>query len=566
MEVIDKNCPKVPAKEEEKKIIINENEYSYLISKSDKNDSLTIKLFESTPKTNIYFLYEAPISKLIKDIKLLSICENVEEMINSLNEVFNQGNAKFEENDGKYYLELQFSGLGISKKSVIELIKYESKKPMTLEERIKALETNYNILLEKNKNNDIKGMIRDVLQEKEIKKYLFKEIEQIFLSKYNLISKENEKKQDIDIEKIINNEMKKKEEILIKKIKQEEKQIIAGINEIQNIKQEFLNNEAKKRENLTNNNFIILKININKNNINTQIRLLNQENTYKYFFNFERDDLEIIIDGCIADIRYENRNNTFEYDQKSSDCYKSQFLEHKLKTKYFFYWNFNKPGIHIIKIIFKKKLSRCNNLFYKCDQISEIDISNFDCSQIVDCSGMFEDCSKLTMLKLGQLKFTLSSNFECMFKNCKNLKNLNVSFFDTQNSFNFKSMFEGCSRLEEIDVSKFESSKCKDISNMFCNCSSISSIDMINWNMKSIEYRKGSLFVEPLFGIKGLFNGCSNLKNIKMSSNFNDSIRIKKEVEIFKDLPSSGTFIWKKGVNCDKILSILPVSWNRLQE
>ena len=205
-------------------------------------------------------------------------------MINSLKEIFNQGNAKFEENDGKYYLELKFSGIGISKKSVIELIKCESKKSITLEDRIKALETNYNILLEKNKNNDIKEMVRDILQEKEIKNNLFQEMEQIFLSKYNLIAKENEKKQDIDIEKIVNNEMKKKEEILIEKIKQEEKQIIAGINEIKNIKQELLNNEAKKMDILNNNNFIILKVDINKNNINKNIRLLNQENTYKHFF------------------------------------------------------------------------------------------------------------------------------------------------------------------------------------------------------------------------------------------------------------------------------------------
>ena len=186
-------------------------------------------------------------------------------------------------------------------------------------------------------------MVRDVLQEKEIKNNLFQEMEQIFLSKYNLIAKENEKKQDIDIEKIVNNEMKKKEEILI----EEEKQIIAGINEIKNIKEELLKNEAKKRDILTNNNnFIILKININKNNINKDIRLLNQENTYKYFFNFERDDLEIIIDGQITPMKYENINGEFQSDD-SSNCYIAQRLEHKLETKYFFYWNFNEPGIHI---------------------------------------------------------------------------------------------------------------------------------------------------------------------------------------------------------------------------
>ena len=60
MEVINKNCPKGPAEEGEKKIIINEKEYSYLISKSEKNGSLTIKLFESTQKTNFFFYMKLP--------------------------------------------------------------------------------------------------------------------------------------------------------------------------------------------------------------------------------------------------------------------------------------------------------------------------------------------------------------------------------------------------------------------------------------------------------------------------------------------------------------------------
>ena len=556
MEIIDKNCPNGPTKERGKTIIVNEIEYSYSISKSEKNDSLIIKLFESKPKTNIYFLYEAPIDKLIKDIKVLSLCESIEEMVESLNEVFNLGNATVVEKDCKYYLELKFGGIGISKKNVIELIKFEPKSPeAALEDRIKALEDNYNILLEKNKNLDIKGMIRDVLQEEKIKMNLFKEMEQMFLSKYNLVTKENEKKQDIiEIEKIVNNEMKKKEEILIEKIKQEKMQIIENINEIKNIKQELIKNEAKKGDILNNNNFILLKITINNDNINEKIRFLNQERTYKYFYNFERDDIEVIIDDQISPIKCENRNGEFNSKKDSTNnCFKSKRLEYNLLTKYYFYWTFEKAGIHIIKIIFKKKLSRCNNLFSGCNQISEIDCSNFDCSQIVDCSGMFEDCSKLIKLNLGNLTFALSSDFRGMFLNCKNLEELNVSCFDTKNSLTFSCMFEGCSKLKEINVSKFKSSKCQDISNMFYNCNSITSIDMINWNMKSINTH-----------LSDLFNGCISLKNIKMSSNFSNLIEFSED--IFEGLPKGGTFIWKKGVNCDELLSLLPVSWNRLQE
>ena len=54
-----------------------------------------------------------------------------------------------------------------------------------------------------------------------------------------------------------------------------------------------------------------------------------------------------------------------------------------------------------------------------------------------------------------------------------------------------------------------------------------------------------------------------------MSSNFaniNNLIKEDENNEIFKGLPPGGTFYWKKGVNCDKLLSQLPVSWNRYTE
>ncbi len=277
----------------------------------------------------------------------------------------------------------------------------------------------------------------------------------------------------------------------------------------------------------------------------------------------------MIIDDQIIPIKYENRNGEFNSKKDSSNCFKSKILEYNLLTKYYFYWTCENAGIHIIKIIFKKKLSRCNNLFSGCNQISEIDCSNFDCSQIVDCSGMFEDCSKLIKLNLGNLTFALSSDFRGMFQNCKNLEELDVSCFDTKNSLTFRSMFEGCSKLKEINVSKFKSSKCQDISNMFYKCKSITSIDMINWNMKSIKYEIHCFFFSlslkaSYYGISNLFNGCISLKNIKMSSNFSNLKTFEKD--IFEGLPKGGTFIWKKGVNCDKLLSLLPVSWNRLQE
>ena len=52
-----------------------------------------------------------------------------------------------------------------------------------------------------------------------------------------------------------------------------------------------------------------------------------------------------------------------------------------------------------------------------------------------------------------------------------------------------------------------------------------------------------------------------------MSSNFsNIENEIEKNNNIFKGLPDGGTFKWKKGINCNKLLNGLPVSWGRGEE
>ena len=50
-------------------IYINGISYSYLVSKSEKDkEKLIIKLYDPTPKSKIYFIYESDFSKIKKDI------------------------------------------------------------------------------------------------------------------------------------------------------------------------------------------------------------------------------------------------------------------------------------------------------------------------------------------------------------------------------------------------------------------------------------------------------------------------------------------------------------------
>ena len=62
-EIKNLTCGK-PLSEDNSTIQINNSYFSYSISKSEKEEGIKIKLYESQPKTNIYYEYEATTSQL----------------------------------------------------------------------------------------------------------------------------------------------------------------------------------------------------------------------------------------------------------------------------------------------------------------------------------------------------------------------------------------------------------------------------------------------------------------------------------------------------------------------
>ena len=279
---------------------------------------------------------------------------------------------------------------------------------------------------------------------------------------------------------------------------------------------------------------------------------LHQRPIYRFNYNFEPNDIEIIIDDEKIIQKYKG-GDEYKYDEKLNEPESLQFINYELTNNYIFYWNFNNEGIHIIKIIFKKKLMDFNSMFYHCNNIIEIDCSHLDCSECVSANGMFWNCYSLKKINLGKLDFSLVTDFSSMFLDCKELEEIDVSNFNTKNCEDFSYMFHGCSKVKILDVSNFNTSKCKEITGMFRGCQNITEINMMNWDMKNIK------------NINQLFLNCKKINSIKISANFND-IEIPEDNCIFEDIPENGEFIWKKGNQINNILSLLPVTWNRKME
>ena len=179
-------------------IYINGISYSYSITKSEKDNSLLIiKLYDSTNNSKIYYTYEGDISKLKGDIKYLEFFESLDEIIISLKDIFDKGNAEVEKVENIpdfdiYNLKLKLIISGITKICTIKLNKHDTKpEPFNeLKDKITKLENKYDDLLKKYeelkiiKESEIKKIVKEVF-DKDIKFKFLDDLEKLKLSKYN---------------------------------------------------------------------------------------------------------------------------------------------------------------------------------------------------------------------------------------------------------------------------------------------------------------------------------------------------------------------------------------------
>ena len=102
----------------------------------------------------------------------------------------------------------------------------------------------------------------------------------------------------------------------------------------------------------------------------------------------------------------------------------------------------------------------------------------------------FAQCKNLTEVSGDNLvtnrTFEKTTSMSYMFYNCSNLTSLDVSRFDTSNVTNMSYMFYNCSNLTSLDVSGFDTSKVTNMRYMFYNCSKLTSLDVSGFDTSKV--------------------------------------------------------------------------------
>lgn len=121
----------------------------------------------------------------------------------------------------------------------------------------------------------------------------------------------------------------------------------------------------------------------------------------------------------------------------------------------------------------------------------------------------FAGCSTLeTITGLEYLNTANVTNMYRMFYECNKLSSLDLSNFNTANVTNMKEMFYSCQNLSSLDLSNFNTANVVDMAHMFYNCSALTSLDLSNFNTEKVRY------------MNSMFSDCSALTTIYASDEF----------------------------------------------
>ena len=150
-------------------------------------------------------------------------------------------------------------------------------------------------------------------------------------------------------------------------------------------------------------------------------------------------------------------------------------------------------------------VANMHNMFSNCRGLTSLDVSGFDTSKVTNMDSMFRCCNKLTSLDLSGLDTSKVINMVNMFYDCNKLTNLDLSGWDTSAVTVMNGMFQYCAGLTSLDLSGFDTSKVTTMSNMFHNCSGLTSLDLSGWDTSKVK------------DMDSMFYNCNKLTNLDLS-------------------------------------------------
>ena len=174
-------------------------------------------------------------------------------------------------------------------------------------------------------------------------------------------------------------------------------------------------------------------------------------------------------------------------------------------------------------------MSNCENsqmMFYSDTALTSIgNTSNWNVSKITTTHSMFEGCSKLQSLNTSKWVFSNLTNADSMFSNCQVLTKLDTSNWGMGKVIYFGFLFNNCYALTSLNVSKWDTSNANIFNAMFNECVNLTNIDVSNWKTSNVT------------DTTNMFTECRKLKTIYVSEGWSVA-KVKSDTYMFSSCTS----------------------------
>ena len=134
------------------------------------------------------------------------------------------------------------------------------------------------------------------------------------------------------------------------------------------------------------------------------------------------------------------------------------------------------------------ELDDLSGVFARLNKVEVVDISGWDTSNVTTMEDMFRKCSKLkNIIGIENLDVSKLKNANSMFYMCENLVELDLTNWNTISLENMSYMFYNCSNLKIIkNIENWQLPNIQDVSYMFYDCTKLD-VDLSNWDLTNIK-------------------------------------------------------------------------------
>ena len=225
--------------------------------------------------------------------------------------------------------------------------------------------------------------------------------------------------------------------------------------------------------------------------------------------------------------------NAVNIEDEESDCEIKLWLDPTDKTAYYY----TEPE----KVYLNTDSSK---MFYskydeqKIKNILDLDLSNFDTSNVMNMGIMFHGMSSLTSLNLSNFDTSKVTNMQWIFFGMRSLTTLNLSSFNTSKVTDMSYMFCYMNSLVNLNLSNFDTSQVTDMAYMFSGVSNLTSLDLSNFDTSQVT------------DMGAMFSGMYNLTTLDLS-NF-DTSKVTNMSQMFFSM-SNLTTLYISNFNTSKV-------------